>query len=146
MRTAPTTTPEQNKTNTRRLIDEVWNKGHMAIADELIADNYVHHDPASPDFGQGPKAVKQSVVLYRTAFPNLHLAIEEMICEGDRVVTRWKSTGTHNGDLQGIAPTGKNVTVSGITITRFAKGKIAEEWVNWDALGLMKQLGVMPKQ
>ena len=66
-----------------------------------------------------------------------------MVVEGDKVATRWVSTGTHQGELQGIAPTGKNISITGISVARFANGKIAEEWANWDALGMMKQLGII---
>jgi len=134
---------ETNKNVVRRLFDEVWNKGNLPVADELFAPNYVHHDSSTPDVGQGPESEKKRATLYRTAFPDLRLTIEDIIAEGETVMARWSCRGTHKGDLSGIAPTGKQFTISGISIARIANGKMAEGWVNWDALGLMQQLGVV---
>jgi steroid delta-isomerase-like uncharacterized protein len=136
---------EQNKTNVRRLFDELWNKGNMAVADELIAPTYIHHDAATPDVGRGPEGEKKRVTLYRTAFPDLRLTIENTIAEGETVVARWTCRGAHRGDLNGIAPTGKQFLISGVSVVRFVGGKMAEGWINWDALGLMQQLGAVPE-
>jgi steroid delta-isomerase-like uncharacterized protein len=136
---------EQNKAIVRRLIEEVWNKGNLSVADELFAPNYQHHDASTLDFGRGPESEKKRATLYRTAFPDIRLTIEDIIAEGETVMTRWSCQGTHKGDLSGIAPTGKQITISGVTIARLANGKMAEGWVNWDALGLMQQLGVVPE-
>ena len=135
---------EQNKTNVRRLFEEVWNKGYMPVADELYAQNYIHHDSSTPDVGRGPEGEKKRATLYRNAFPDFRLTIEDLVAEGETVVARWSGRGTHKGELNGIAPTGKQITISGISIGRFAGGKMAEAWVNWDALGFMQQLGVVP--
>jgi steroid delta-isomerase-like uncharacterized protein len=128
-----------------RVIEELWNQGQLTVADELYAADYIDHDPALPNIGAGPDAVKQAVTIYRTAFPDLHLNIKDMLVDGDKIAFRWTSHGTHRGDLQGVAPTGKTATSSGITISRFAAGKIAEDWANWDTLGLLRQLGVIPE-
>ncbi len=137
---------EQNKALVRRSTEEIWNNGNLALADEIYAANYVAHDPANPpDLGSGPEAVKKLVTMYRTAFPDVQLTIEEIIAEGDQVVTRWTARGTHKGDLMGIAATGKQTTVTGMGITRIAGGKIQEAWGNWDTLGMMQQLGVAPQ-
>ena len=136
---------EKNKTVVRRLFEEVWNKGNLPVTDELFAPNYVHHDSSTPDVGPGPESEKKRATLYRTAFPDLRLTIEDIIAEGETVMARWSCRGTHKGDLSGIAPTGKQFTISGISIARIANGKMAEGWVNWDALGLMQQLGVVPE-
>jgi len=133
----------ENANTVRKMIDEVWNRGQMALADIMYTSDYVSHDPASTITTRGPEAVKQSATMYRKAFPDLHMKIEETISDGDHVVARWTSSGTHSGDLQGVAPTGRRITSSGITIARFVNGKIAEEWSNWDALGLMRQMGVV---
>ena len=106
---------EVNKTIVRRLFEEVWNKGNLSVADELFAPNYDHHDPSTPDFGRGPESEKKRATLYRTAFPDLRLTIEDIIAEGDAVMARWSCRGTHNGDLSGIAPTGKQFTISGVS-------------------------------
>ncbi len=136
---------KENKTIVRRLFEELWNKGNLSVADELFTPNYEHHDPSTPDFGRGPESEKKRATLYRAAFPDLRLTIEDIIAEGDAVMARWSCRGTHKGDLSGIAPTGKQFTISGVSIARVAGGKMAEGWVNWDALGLMQQLGVVPE-
>ena len=136
---------EVNKTIVRRLFEEVWNKGDLSVADELFTPNYDHHDPSTPDVGRGPESEKKRATLYRTAFPDLRLTIEDIIAEGETVMARWSCRGTHKGDLSGIAPTGKHFTISGVSIARFSGSKMAEGYVNWDALGLMQQLGVVPE-
>jgi steroid delta-isomerase-like uncharacterized protein len=136
---------EQDKTIVRRLFGELWNKGDLSVADQLFSPNYTHHDPSTPDFGRGPESERKRATLYRTAFPDLRLTIEDIIAEGETVMARWSCRGTHKGDLSGIAPTGKEFTISGVSIARLANGKMAEGWVNWDALGLMQQLGVVPE-
>jgi steroid delta-isomerase-like uncharacterized protein len=136
---------ENNKAIVRRLLEDFWNKGNLSLADELFAPNYEHHDASTPDFGRGPESEKKRATLYRTAFPDVRLTIEDIIAEGETVMTRWSCRGTHKGDLRGIAPTGKQINISGVTIARLANGKFAEGWVNWDALGLMQQLGVVPE-
>lgn len=134
---------DQNKGVIRRLFTELWNDGDLSVADQLFTPNYTHHDPATPDFGRGPESEKKRAALYRTAFPDLRLTIENIIAEGDTVMTRWSCHATHKGDLSGIAPTGKRVDLTGFTAARLSGGKLAEGWVNWDALGLMQQLGVV---
>ncbi len=136
---------EVNKTIVRRLFEEVWNKGNLSLVDELFTTNYEHHDASSPDFGRGPESEKKRATLYRTAFPDLRLTIEDIIAEGETVMARWSCRGTHKGDLSGIAPTGKQFTISGVSIARFSGSKMAEGYVNWDALGLMQQLGAVPE-
>jgi steroid delta-isomerase-like uncharacterized protein len=136
---------EQNKTVVRRLFDELWNKGNLQVADEIIAPTYQHHDSSSPDFGKGPESEKKRVNHYRTAFQDFRLNMEDLFADGETVVARWSCRGVHNGDLNGIAPTGKQFAITGVTICRFTNGKIVEGYVNWDALGLMRQLGVVPE-
>jgi steroid delta-isomerase-like uncharacterized protein len=135
---------EENKSIIRRFVEEVWNRGNLSLADQLLSTNYSHHDNTTPDFGIGPENEKKRVNLYRTAFPDLRFTIEDMIAEGETVTCRWNCHGTHRGPLSGIAPTGKTITTSGITINRLAQGKIVEGWVNWDALGMLQQLDVIP--
>jgi len=119
---------EENKTVIRRSFEELWNKGNLSVADELFAPNYTHHDPATPDVGRGPESEKKRATLYRTAFPDLKLTIEDIIAEGETVMARWSCRGTHKGDLRGIAPTGKQFTISGVSVARLANGKMAEGW------------------
>jgi steroid delta-isomerase-like uncharacterized protein len=126
------------------MIEEVFNEGRLELVDEIVAADAIDHDPALPEPVVGPEGSKQLVAGYRAAFPDVHLTIEDQIAEDDRVVTRWTARGTHTGDLWGISGTGKEATVTGITIDRIEDGKIAESWTNWDTLGLMQQIGVIP--
>lgn len=134
---------EKNKTLSRRVNEECFNRGNLAIADELLAADYVDH-AAPPGLAAGVEGFKQLVALYRTAFPDLHVTIEDQIAEGDRLATRFTTRGTHQGELMGIAPTGKVVTVSGIAIERMVGSKIVEHWLVSDQLGMLQQLGVIP--
>jgi steroid delta-isomerase-like uncharacterized protein len=136
---------EQNKTNVRRLFGEVWNKGRVAVADELFAPTYHHHDSTMSDVGRGPESEKKRVTLYRNAFPDIRFTIEDLLAEGETVVARWSCRGTHKGEFDGIAPTGKQFNITGLSIARFTNGKMFEGYVNWDALSLMQQLGVVPE-
>ena len=133
---------ETNTTVASRWYEEVFNAGNLALIDELFAPNFVDHDPSNPL--PGLDGVRQLVSMYRGAFPDLHLTIEDEITEGDRVVTRFTGRGTHKGSLMGIPPTGKRVTIAAIDILRFENGRIAEHWGNQDLLGMMRQLGVIP--
>lgn len=133
-----------NETHVRRYFD-AWNSGNEAALDELIAANCVHHDPANPDISTGPQGQKQLMRKYRTAFPDTRFRVEQIVEQGDTVAARWTVTGTHKGELEGITPTGKSVTVTGISLDRLSGGKIVEGWSNWDALGLLTQLGVVRK-
>lgn len=136
---------EQNKSIVRHWIEEGWNKGNLAVVDEVYASNYVQHDPPSPAPPVSSSvALKQYVTAYRTALPDVHFSIDDLIAEGDKVVWRFTSHGTQRGELLGIPPTGKTGTVMGIVVFRFEGGKIAEGWVNLDMLGLLQQLGVIP--
>jgi steroid delta-isomerase-like uncharacterized protein len=136
---------EGNKNVVRRLFEEVWNKGNLQVTEDLFTPNYSHHDSSTPDVGRGPDGEKRRVTLYRTAFPDLRLTVEDIIAEGETIVARWSCRGTHKGDLNGIAPTGKQFNITGISIARFTNGKMSEGFVNWDALSLMQQLGVVPE-
>ena len=134
-----------NKEIVRRLVDGVWRDRNLALVDELVAQDYVGHDPTQPEPILGREGFKQFVGMYQSAFHDAAVTIDDQIAEGDNVVTRWTGRGTHTGELMGIAPTGKEVTVSGITISRLAGGKIAEEWELMDALGMLVQLGAVPQ-
>jgi steroid delta-isomerase-like uncharacterized protein len=135
---------EANKAISRRVVEEIFNAGRLEAAEEIVAPDYVGHDPASPELITGPEGLKRQVDGYRTAFPDVRLTIEDEIAEGDRVVTRWRARGTHEGELFGIPATGKQATVTGVTIDRIVDGRIAESWTNWDTLGLLQQLGAIP--
>ena len=135
---------EENKALSRRVIEEVFNANNLEVVDELVAEDHVHHDPAMPEEGHGREHMKEFATMYRSAFPDVHLQIEDQIAEEDLVATRWVASGTHEGELMGIEPTGNRVRVAGMTIDRIADGQIAETWDNYDALGMMQQLGAIP--
>lgn len=135
---------EDNKALVRRMYEEAINRWNMAVIDELISPNYVAHDPGFPQPVRGPEGLKQYFLVFRSTFPDAHITIEDMIAEGDRVAVRWLYRGTHQGDLRGMPPTGKQVTVTGIAIHKSADGKFVESWINVDSLGLLQQLGVIP--
>jgi steroid delta-isomerase-like uncharacterized protein len=135
---------EANKTIARRVIEEIYGQGRLDTADELIADDAISHDAALPEPLRGIQGIRDAAAGYRAGFPDLHLRIEEQCSEGELVCSRWTATGTHTGDFWGLAPTGKEATVTGMTMDRIAGGKIVESWTSWDALGLMQQLGAVP--
>jgi steroid delta-isomerase-like uncharacterized protein len=134
---------EENKIIARRSFEEVWNLGNLDTIDVLYTADQVSHG-LGIDVPAGTQGLRQFISIYRTAYPDTHFTIEDQIAEGDKVTTRWTAVGTHRGDLMGIAPTGKRVTVTGITINRIENGKIVETWNNFDALGQLQQLGVIP--
>jgi len=134
---------EENKAITRRAIEEVWNQGKMESLNEIWAPNYVNHDPINPDV-RDLEGFKQYVSMIRNAFPDFKVTVDDMIAEGDKVATRWTARGTHKGDLGKIAATGKQVTITGISLGRFVDGKTVEIWWSGDNLGMLQQLGVIP--
>jgi predicted ester cyclase len=134
---------EENKALSRRVIEEIFNKQNPALVDELIDTNFVDHGIAGKGF-KGPEGFKQYVTTFITAFPDLHLTIDDMVAEGDKVALRLTARGTHKGDFMGIDPTGKQITAPGIVIQRIADNKFVEAWLVNDNLGMMQQLGVVP--
>lgn len=136
---------EQNKAIVRRGYEEAWNKGNLAVIDEILASDSVGYDPVNPEPIRGPEGLKQTISMYRDAFPDLSFTIVDQVAEGDKVATRWTSRGTHKGDLFGTAATGKQTTVRGMEISRLAGGKVVETHVSWDTLGLLQQLGTVPQ-
>ena len=138
----PPPNPEANKALEHRVFEEIWNQGLLDVADEVFAPEAILH--LGTDEVQGPEGFKQYVAGYRAAIPDIHWTVEDQIAEGDIVVTRLTGTGTHQGELMGIPPTGKSVTATAIATVRIVGGKIQDSWSSWDAMGLMQQLGVMP--
>ena len=134
---------EDNKALAQRWLEEVWNKGDLSLIDELIAPNYVLHDPTRPGL-RGRAGIKESIAMFRTAFPDLHFTIEDQVAESEKIVTRYTVQGTHLGTLMGIPATGKQGTITGIDIYRIMDGQIEEAWSNWDTLGLLQRIGVIP--
>ncbi len=133
-------TTEANKANARRFVDEVVNRGNLALIDELTAPNFVDHaaPPGVPATTEGAKAF---FAMLREAFPDLHTTIDDQIAEGDRVVQRTTAHGTMKGDFQGMPASGKEATWEAIHILRFADGKTVEHWAVTDTLSMLQQLG-----
>ena len=134
----------ETKATARRFLEEAFNSGNLDVVDELVAPEFVNHDAALPEPTVGIEAAKASITGYRDAFPDLRLTVEQQLADGELVATRWSARGTHQGELMGMAATGKQATVTGITIDRIVDGRFVESWTNWDTLGLMQQLGVIP--
>jgi steroid delta-isomerase-like uncharacterized protein len=134
---------EENKALSQRFFTEVCNSRNLDVADELFTAEHTYHDPFIPDAAPGPEGMKQVISVYHVAVPDAHWEVEEQIATEDTVVTRWTGSGTHQGDLNGIAPTGRSVKVTGIWIHRIVGDKIVESWNVWDNLGLLQQIGVV---
>jgi len=132
----------QTAERSRRIFEDVWNRKNLNAIDDLISADYIHHDANSPA-ASGIDGYKQFVNYYMNAFPDAHFTIDDAFTDGQSEVTRWTVVGTHEGELAGIPRTGRRFSVTGISIARIANGKIIESWNNWDALGLMQQLGVV---
>lgn len=135
---------EENKAVVQRIYDEVLNGKNLGAIDELLLPDVVDH-MAPPGFPTGIEGAKQMMGMFITAFPDLHISVEDSVADGDKVVTRYTFSGTHQGDMMGIAPTGRQVTVSGIAIDRVVDGKGVEHWEVFDQMGMMQQLGVIPE-
>jgi steroid delta-isomerase-like uncharacterized protein len=135
---------EENKALARREIEEIFSaKGSLDAAEEIYAPNYISHQPAGAEDIHGLEAIKQFAAGVREAFPDTEITIEDQIAEGDKVVTRFTSRGTHQGELWGIPATGREVEVTSVSTNRIEGGKIAEHWTSADRLGMMQQLGVI---
>ena len=132
-----------NKALVRRLFDEVWNTGNVAIVDDLLAPDFVDHAAQMGGGDPTRDGFKTQVRLFRTAFPDGRSQIEDLIAEDDRVVARWTDGGTQRGEWMGVPPTGKRVTMTGIDVYRIEQGRIAEFWCSEDELGLLRQLGAI---
>jgi steroid delta-isomerase-like uncharacterized protein len=133
---------EENKAIIQQWV-QTWNTANVAGIGQLVTSDYVRHDPNTPEV-RGPEAETQLVSMYLRAFPDLHFTVEDLIAAGDKVVARLTARGTQQGELFGVPPTGTQVALSVIEIYRLVGGRIAEQWVTMDALGLMQQLGVVP--
>jgi predicted ester cyclase len=132
---------EENKTLICRFYEEVFNQRNLAALDDFYAPNHIDHT-LPPGFSVGPEGTKQAIATMLAGFPDLHITIEDMIAEGDKVVTRFTTHGTQQGALGSIPPTGKQVAISTIEVTCIANGKIVEDWGLDDRLGMLQQLGL----
>ena len=134
------------KAQVRRFYDEAWNSGQLAVIDELFADDYVDHDAVQQTGGMtGKESARAFIQVFRSAIPDLRCAIEDQIAEGDKAVSRWVATGTHEGTLMGVPASGRSFRVDGISIDRFdAEGRFIEGWGTWDGIALLRQIGALP--
>ena len=133
----------------RRLFEAGFNEGKLELVVQYVSPDAVNHDPAeTPDLRslRGPEVFKRTVQMYRAAFPDVHVTVDDVIAADDKVVLRWRSEGTHRGELEGLAPTYSRGTVTGISIDRWEDGKVVESWTEWDNLGLARQLGAAPPE
>jgi len=133
-----------NATIGRRWFEQVWNQGNVDAADQLAAPDFVAHGHAPNDATIGIPQFKQFARAVLAAFPDIRVTVEDTISEGDRTVIRWHAHGTHQGPFMGVAPKGAAISVRGVSVMRFANGKIVEAWDNWDQLGMLIQIGAVP--
>jgi predicted ester cyclase len=133
----------ENKAFVRQWVEDVWNGGKLARIDEVIAPDYVMRSPGAPDV-TGPEGFRHYVTMYRAALPDLHMVIEDMVAEGDKVAWRVATQGHQTGPLMALPPTGRSATVAVTIISRLANGRWAEDWVLVDMFGMLQQLGAIP--
>ena len=138
---------EENKEKARRLMEEAFGQGKLEVVEEVLDPNFVCYDPNSEaEEVRGADTMKQEIEWFRNAVPDITYTEVDQVAERDKVVTRYTATGTHQGEFFGIAPTGNRIEMSGIQIDRFDEsGKMVEEWPEYDLLGAMRQMGVVPK-
>jgi steroid delta-isomerase-like uncharacterized protein len=134
---------EENKEIVRRFWG-VWEEGNIGLVDELVGSDYVNHSPGMPDQPEGPEGIKAVVNMFRGGMPDLRVVIEDVIAEGEKVMMRYRIEGTHEGELFGVPPTGRRVSIESITVERVSGGKIREHWRVTDTLDMMQQLGAIP--
>jgi steroid delta-isomerase-like uncharacterized protein len=127
----------------RRIADEVWTQGKLDVIEELIASDFVGSSPTDGEF-HGPDGFRQLVERYHSAFSGIEMRVERIVADADWVATNWTARGTHSGELMGIAPTGREATVSGMQFSRVHDGKLVESHGLFDALGMLQQLGAVP--
>jgi steroid delta-isomerase-like uncharacterized protein len=135
---------EQNKALVRRLMEDVFNRGNIGLVDELFAPDFVEHEELPPGIPPGIEAVKMLPTIFRSAFPDFQITVDDVIAEGEKVVVRSTWSGTHKGEFMGIPPSGKSVSFGVYDTIRIAGGKVVEHWGQMDNMGLMQQLGVVP--
>lgn len=137
---------EHNAAIVRRVVEEIWNRGDLDLADSLFAPSYVNHYGLISDLVLGSEAIKVSIALYRTAFPNLQITAHSLIAQGETVALRWTARNAGSDEQTAIAPSTTRGTLTGMTFCRLVGGKIAETWTSWDTAGVLRQLGVLPPE
>jgi steroid delta-isomerase-like uncharacterized protein len=136
-------TPDEGAALINRFYDEGWNANNLDVYDELVIEDFVDHQ-AIPGLPPGREGFKMLNSMFRAAMPDVWVTVDDIITDGDKVAARWTSTGTHQGDLFGIPPTGNAVKITATVVYRTEDGRLAEGWINRDDFGLMRQLGVIP--
>ncbi|HEY3503859.1 MAG TPA: ester cyclase [Actinocatenispora sp.] len=136
-------TPDERKQAMRHLTDELWNKGNLDICDEMYAANCSFHQPSFEI--DGVPGLKALVSDLRRAQPDLHMDVQDVLCDGDMCCARWTSGGTPTGEFRGMPATGRSYVMTGMTMAKFDGDRIAEEWTNYDMLGALQQAGVIPE-
>jgi steroid delta-isomerase-like uncharacterized protein len=138
---------QENKEKARRMLEEAFGQGKLEVVDEVLDPDFVCYDPNSESGAvRGAETIKQEIEWFRNAIPDLTYTVVDQVAEGEKVVSRYTATGTHQGEFFGVAPTGKRIEMSGIQIDRFDEnGKMVEEWPEYDMLGAMKQMGALPE-
>ena len=134
----------ENKTIVRRFLEDGFNAGNFAVFDEMLAPDFVNHDPANPTV-RDRDGLKQYWAALRAGFPDQHTVAEELLADGDKVVKRATFRGTHSGTFNGLPPTGQRVTIALISIYRIVDGRITAIWWGYDNLSVLQQLGVVPQ-
>ena len=141
--TQPMLEDEARRITHHRAFAEVVNGRNLDLLSQLCTEDYVYHGPGGVNL-RGVGEVREMIEGYLTAFPDLHMAVEQLVVEGDLISTRWRATGTHDGPLDNIEPTGKKIDINGQVIMRFEGSKIAEEWESFDEVAMLQQIGEMP--
>ncbi|OGO31481.1 MAG: hypothetical protein A2136_10410 [Chloroflexi bacterium RBG_16_54_11] len=134
----------QNTATGRRFFEEMLGKANWGLANDILAPDIIMHHPSSPQPVVGAGNVVGFLGAFRGGFPDMNMKVEFTFGEGEMVAVRWLMSGTHTAALFGIPPSGKAVNVAGISLLRFSDGKVVEDWVSEDSLGLMQQIGVIP--
>jgi steroid delta-isomerase-like uncharacterized protein len=133
---------DANKSIARSFMEDCWNRGDMKAMDSVVAKECRYHDPVFPSFTSGLDSLKRHIESTRAGFPDLHFALDDVIAERDEVVIHWTARGTHRAPFLGMSPTNRSAAVTGTTIFKIARGKIQEQWSDWNLLSLLDQLGL----
>lgn len=137
---------EELKRIARQFFEEVWNQGSPTALDDLMHPDAVAYESGHPVPLHGIEEMRMHIKQYRQAFPDIHFTPEDQLAEGDKVLSRWRTRGTHRGTLRGIPATNRAFEVTGMTVDQIQDGKIIASWVNWDTLGLLQQIGIVPQR